>query len=109
MLPNCDPAKVTPLIGPAWLKTTVGETPRKAPLRQFTLLSVTCLTIWLPPRSIVNGTLLPALCFWMASPICLQLCTGCPATATILSPDFSPARAAGDRGSLLTHPAVWLA
>src|SRR5690242_8969205 len=99
MLPNCDPAYDSARIGSRLLYTTIGETPRKAPVRQLTLASVTSLVIRLPSRWMVNATAEPVGCDLMAVPICHQVCTRVPATATILSPDCSPASSAGDRGA----------
>src|SRR6266852_660355 len=105
MLPNCDPAYDSAAIGLRLLYVTIGETPRKAPCRQLTVARVMSLVIRFPSRWMVNGTAVPAGYDLMALPIWFQLCTRVPATATILSPDRSPARSAGDRGSPWAHTA----
>ena len=59
-----------------------------------------------PSRSTVTGTGVPAGWARIAAPSWSQLCTGWPASATILSPVRKPALTAGDAGSALTQVAA---
>src|SRR6202451_1209138 len=105
--PNDDPANATAPTGPDRWNTTASPMPMQEPLHPGILAGVASRVIRLPSRSTVTDTGFPIGWARIATPSCVQLCTGVPPTAMILSPALIPAALAGE-ACLLPTQEPWL-
>src|SRR5580698_2508294 len=94
--PNADPANATAPTGLDRWNTTASPMPMQEPLHPGMWAGVASRMIRLPFRSTVTGTGFPTGWARIATPSWVQLCTGLPPTAMILSRALITAALAGE-------------